>query len=1350
MGLLRINGIRLLVLTLSLGLLGVAIQGCDKGLAEKLDQKKDERFDDAARKLQIVASQRRNASLASKLLFEMAANPLVRKSMRDNAVDNVHTALTALRATFLDKDGKPIKDDKGVAIEDLWGKYPALGRLEKRANIERSLSESNALAYAVEQMTNADNLDEIKANRKGLAFANEHKGNAFRNVWIAQVPRLRLEANLKCLESCRKECKEANWQLNCNGCAACYEGGPTTVANLKEAHKTSTGAAPQLMTGDKVSTKYLPRAAAVKLFDKSKHARFKAEPEEIQYYDGANGMGCYKGTLKASDGSLCTGDTTDRSAGVCDGMPNKKYPIVVAPSKHVVHLCRTAANEARDTGLVELYLNGNPSDEAFGELQLVDPWGRDYVYAFPSKRSKDDMAFDVCSGGPDGKSGTDDDVCNRGKALKDIKAYREELLGENARLTKEATTESRRPKGGNSVMVVQKILDNNLLLGAMEGVEAVQKGIGPLVAWRFFIGSWNTTVAYDVIKNEYRGTPTQKMVVKARAFDRESSEFWKYARENNLRSMGGVLERYTKFINNYIIDAEKDPKDACIAACGQIFNDASEEETNSVQACRLKCITQAGKDAVNACKVGLETRLKACPVAEGDAEQVANANECIRVSNTKSGRCLKAAFSRSMSSEEAKASAANNNHYVARPFMTEAAFDRVFLQMAANDRFFVQRWARNDKKLERKKDFYALAFDFPSKGNESDRGYFGRACQEAPALRGLCRATPDEQREAVALAPYFYRSHAQAREFLNSHGKLAKGSVEPNVTGAAQKVVSEMKPAEKAKHMAANPACTASSSSLEKEACARSEFQLAAKGVLAACKAANAKYRTDAVDPAMKVYKACKPNWEAAEKANKAKGEAKAAAAKKNKATYEACAKAETKKVKELRKKAVETFRECLSKAFMPTYEPNPGDAAEYVATISQYRGSLGRVLASIPEVVEDPKLPSSLSPHGGGGAGLTLGFSDSAGGVYMGIGTTMGARGNGETWTKVHEGTAVKAVDKALAEKIATTYQTIAKDAGKRDPRRLQIKAPGSLSAGLLAELLQAVPAQMPADPKAEEDGEEPTVVRKLTLLGRRRSDDSMKRTQIVMARPGPIEREVNSYYTFGGTKNQCTYVGAAGMNFGRSKGDGHVLVYADNKLSTARVVDCEWGADEKGECKPKPCYKQWERDPGTKKCVKSAKFKEVRDKDNKLVQPEEPEATWERTFAAPAAVGSGTLNKVHLNAARNNTQSWARQRSVEETKKKSDLGADYANLSKWLDDKKNRGTIRLFVPSTLSYEEMTTLLSATLFSCEDREFQTLTENNGKIEKNTYFLGCGVAKDRTHKVHLSVCGSGPVAPGGK
>ena len=162
MGLLRQNNKRFLVFLFSLGLVAGSVQGCDKGLAEKLETKKDERFAEAAERLSNIAKLRHDVSTASKLMLETAENPLLRRTLRarPNPVDRVLGAIEALRGS-----------DKEVTT-----KYVALGRLESRAKVARAQSETNALAHAVEKITSADSLETIKNSRQNLNFEADYQG----------------------------------------------------------------------------------------------------------------------------------------------------------------------------------------------------------------------------------------------------------------------------------------------------------------------------------------------------------------------------------------------------------------------------------------------------------------------------------------------------------------------------------------------------------------------------------------------------------------------------------------------------------------------------------------------------------------------------------------------------------------------------------------------------------------------------------------------------------------------------------------------------------------------------------------------------------------------------------------------------------------------------------------------------------------------------------------------------------------------------------------------------------------------------------------------------------------------
>lgn len=73
-------------------------------------------------------------------------------------------------------------------------------------------------------------------------------------------------------------------------------------------------------------------------------------------------------------------------------------------------------------GSLTLYAaeNGYPSDlrvlveqkpPLLKEKRLEDPWGNELVYNYPASRNPDNR-FDLCSKGPDGVAGNEDDVCH--------------------------------------------------------------------------------------------------------------------------------------------------------------------------------------------------------------------------------------------------------------------------------------------------------------------------------------------------------------------------------------------------------------------------------------------------------------------------------------------------------------------------------------------------------------------------------------------------------------------------------------------------------------------------------------------------------------------------------------------------------------------------------------------------------------------------------------------------------------------------------------------------------------------------------------------------------------------------
>ena len=145
--------------------------------------------------------------------------------------------------------------------------------------------------------------------------------------------------------------------------------------------------------------------------------------------------------------------------------------------------------------------------------------------------------------------------------------------------------------------LVQRILYKNPA-GAMVGINAVADGTDTLWHGDSLVEA-DATIGYDTIKNEYRGTPSQKCPSR-RGHSTGNPASSGNRPAANLPENECVLERYTLFIDNYLADAPRIQRR--VYACGQVFKDIEEEKAKEIQTCRIACITQSGKDAVKACE----------------------------------------------------------------------------------------------------------------------------------------------------------------------------------------------------------------------------------------------------------------------------------------------------------------------------------------------------------------------------------------------------------------------------------------------------------------------------------------------------------------------------------------------------------------------------------------------------------------------------------------------------------------------------------------------------------------------------------------------------------------------------
>lgn len=1269
MGLLQVHGCRFASFTLALSLFFVSSTGCDKGLDANLNDRKDERFAEGADRLQRFAAQRLDTSFALRALLKSSEALKAEGTLVSNPVDNLIASLDAMDSVKGEGDAKNVKAST---------KFSALGDLRRLAGIERARSEASALAVAVEKMTASDDTEVIKTKREAVkaSFSAAYMTSDYRQHWISLVPRLSLEARRECFKSCQMSAALKS-MLN-QKCLDCLDADSKSAINQAQAARTQ---------------------------------RLGVAPAD----DSKQGTGCFKGTERPEEPKAAKSRQKNeerlRKAGDAAKIKPRVLTYISVPLREVQD-CKQRANSAFEGKVQGAYAGSRPSDAAFGDKQLTDPWGEKYTYRYPAKGSKDALAFDVCSSGPDKKAGSDDDVCDEGSAVRTLEDHRTNIVKSNAELAGTVKLESRKFKGGTSALVVAQIAGGNLFLGALEAVDAIRRGDDAMVAWRYFTGSWVNTNAYDALKVEFRGTATATVAKTARSFVRESSEFWKYARDNRMQSMGGTVDRYTQFIGNYLNGAKKDAKRACKKACGQLFKDFDEAQTAVVEACRLKCIPPSGNDAVAACATIRDASLKKCSTTDDDVAAVAESKECDRRAEAKRGRCANKAFDAAMPSAHALESAKTNQFYIERPFLAEAEFDAVFVHYAA------MRASANSV------PFYALAFDFPGRTKERARDYFGRACQQAPALRATCRAVPDEQREAVATPPYYYRAMQEAISFLSTYGT-------PASTDLTRKAIDDCR--------------TNNSDANTQEACARTKVQEASYKAIEPCveayDVAAKKIDVQAAEAKAKIEGAKQEELKKAAKAGTPEAvELAEANVQRAVVGLEAGVDLNARKAKALAHTVKDT---CAREKQRLVYTPKPGfeRVEPFLATMQAFRTELGYRLATIPEVKEDPMLPSTLSPAGGGGYGLTLAFRTQAGaagsnGVYFG----SGEPGDFSGWDLISKDVALgTASAKSLAEKMDKSFlRTTQKlKGGSVQLDRIQVKAPGNLKFGALASLLDGLKLE-PDDYEPKEGEEARARVRQFTFLGRRRVDDSMKMTKLVFKRPRSASSKTgSSFYQFAGDekKTQCTYVGRSGRRLGSASSKGHVLIYdgANGNLTTAKVVDCDFGvlATDATKCvaEPVPPVLTGLEPKAAKKAVDAyAKVLEALQENRK------------RLFLDKKAVG--TVDRKWLTG--NNNGSWSGRRNAKDVAVKPDRGAQFDALATIVNGLFEKGSVRVFLKGDLSYEEFTTLVSAMRYDCEDHFFETITENKTRVgpkfQKNTYVLACSKGKSRDGEMHISYC----------
>ena len=77
----------------------------------------------------------------------------------------------------------------------------------------------------------------------------------------------------------------------------------------------------------------------------------------------------------------------------------------------LMHKMRKGRYPTTEEGLQAVVMGSGSGVGTLEAEQVVDPWGKPYQYKFPATKSES-AAYDVWSAGPDGESGTADDIGN--------------------------------------------------------------------------------------------------------------------------------------------------------------------------------------------------------------------------------------------------------------------------------------------------------------------------------------------------------------------------------------------------------------------------------------------------------------------------------------------------------------------------------------------------------------------------------------------------------------------------------------------------------------------------------------------------------------------------------------------------------------------------------------------------------------------------------------------------------------------------------------------------------------------------------------------------------------------------
>lgn len=197
-----------------------------------------------------------------------------------------------------------------------------------------------------------------------------------------------------------------------------------------------------------------------------------------------------------------------------------------------------------------------------------------------------------------------------------------------------------------------------------------------------------------------------------------------------------------------------------------------------------------------------------------------------------------------------------------------------------------------------------------------------------------------------------------------------------------------------------------------------------------------------------------------------------------------------------------------------------------FAEVAKRYSVGLVAALAQIPDLTEDPLLPATYSDRAAS-SGMRLLLSK-AQGAYLHDKQIQ------ESWNGGVPGN--------LSAEAATKIQELKDTPGNMvDFERVVLEVPHSVTGASFGKLVTAFPAD---------------TVRQFDLIGRRRADESLRRTGVLLRRPSEDEGTVTSYTFKDAKKVSCDYLGVAGKPAIGRKEPGSYLVVKTSSVQAAKLT--------------------------------------------------------------------------------------------------------------------------------------------------------------------------------------------------